>query len=188
VRIASNDGTALASAKEKVMQIAFPPEVELGQEYDGKVVNITKFGAFVNILPGRDGLLHISRLDGSKRVENVEDYLSDGQELKVRVREIDRGKVSLELVEALEGATLPSPEAPRQDGGDRRRDGGNYGGDRGGDRGGRGRDRSDRGGRDRDRGRDRSRDQAPTAQPETGSERRRAAQSFDEVFEEISEG
>jgi polyribonucleotide nucleotidyltransferase len=188
VRIASNDGTALASAKEKVMQIAFPPEVELGQEYDGKVVNITKFGAFVNILPGRDGLLHISRLDGSKRVENVEDYLSDGQELKVRVREIDRGKVSLELVEALEGATLPSPEAPRQDGGDRRRDGGNYGGDRGGDRGGRGRDRSDRGGRDRDRGRDRSRDQAPTAQPEAGSERRRAAQSFDEVFEEISEG
>jgi polyribonucleotide nucleotidyltransferase len=184
VRIASNDGTALASAKEKVMQIAFPPEVELGQEYDGKVVNITKFGAFVNILPGRDGLLHISRLDGSKRVERVEDYLSDGQELKVRVREIDRGKVSLELVEALEGATLPGPEAPRQDGGDRRRDGGHNGGDRGG----RGRDRGDRGGRDRDRDRDRNRDQAPTPQPEAGSERRRAAQSFDEVFEEISEG
>jgi polyribonucleotide nucleotidyltransferase len=187
VRIASNDGSALASAKEKVMQIAFPPEVELGQEYDGKVVNITKFGAFVNILPGRDGLLHISRLDGSKRVENVEDYLSDGQELKVRVREIDRGKVSLELVEALEGATLPSPEAPRQDGGDRRRDNGG-----GGDRGGRGRDRGDRGGRDRDRdrdrSRDRSRDRASTPQPEAGSERRRAAQSFDEVFEEISEG
>jgi polyribonucleotide nucleotidyltransferase len=164
------------------MQIAFPPEVELGEEYDGKVVNITKFGAFVNILPGRDGLLHISRLDGSKRVENVEDYLSDGQELKVRVREIDRGKVSLELVEALEGATLPNPEAPRQDGGDRRRDGGNNGGDRGG----RGRDRGDRGGRDR--GRDRNREQAAAApQPEAGSERRRAAQSFDEVFEEISE-
>jgi polyribonucleotide nucleotidyltransferase len=182
VRIASNDGTALASAREKVMQIAFPPEVELGEEYDGKVVNITKFGAFVNILPGRDGLLHISRLDGSKRVENVEDYLSDGQELKVRVREIDRGKVSLELVEALEGATLPNPEAPRQDGGDRRRDGGNNGGDRGG----RGRDRGDRGGRDR--GRDRNREQAAAApQPEAGSERRRAAQSFDEVFEEISE-
>jgi polyribonucleotide nucleotidyltransferase len=161
--------------------------VELGQEYDGKVVNITKFGAFVNILPGRDGLLHISRLDGSKRVENVEDYLSDGQELKVRVREIDRGKVSLELVEALEGATLPSPEAPRQDGGDRRRDNGG-----GGDRGGRGRDRGDRGGRDRDRdrdrSRDRSRDRASTPQPEAGSERRRAAQSFDEFFEEISEG
>jgi polyribonucleotide nucleotidyltransferase len=182
VRIASNDGSALAAAKEKVMQIAFPPEVELGAEYEGKVVNITKFGAFVNILPGRDGLLHISRLDGSKRVERVEDYLSDGQELKVRVREIDRGKVSLELVEALEGATLPDPEAPRQDGGDRRRDNG--------DRGGRSRDRGDRGGRDRDRdrNRDRNREQTATPQPEAGSERRRAAQSFDEVFEEISEG
>ena len=190
VRIASNDSSALAAAKEKVMQIAFPPEVELGTEYDGKVVNITKFGAFVNILPGRDGLLHISRLDGSKRVERVEDYLVDGQELKVRVREIDRGKVSLELVEALEGATLPEPEAPRQDGGDR------GGRDRDRDRGGRGRDRGgDRGGRDRDRDRgSRDRDPSPssveTPQPvpaESGSERRRAAQSFDEVFEEISE-
>ena len=186
VRIASNDSSALAAAKERVTQIAFPPEVELGTEYDGKVVNITKFGAFVNILPGRDGLLHISRLDGSKRVDRVEDYLVDGQELKVRVREIDRGKVSLELVEALEGATLPEPEAPRQDGGDR--------GGRDRDRGGRGRDRGgDRGGRDRDRG---SRDREPspsnveTPQPataESGAERRRAAQSFDEVFEEISE-
>ncbi|MET0565680.1 MAG: polyribonucleotide nucleotidyltransferase [Acidimicrobiia bacterium] len=188
VRIASNDSSALAAAKERVMQIAFPPEVELGTEYDGKVVNITKFGAFVNILPGRDGLLHISRLDGSKRVERVEDYLVDGQELKVRVREIDRGKVSLELVEALEGATLPEPEAPRQDGGDR------GGRDRDRDRGGRSRDRGgDRGGRDRDRG-SRDRDPSPssveTPQPvpvESGAERRRAAQSFDEVFEEISE-
>ena len=190
VRIASNDGSALAAAKEKVMQIAFPPEVEMGAEYDGKVVNITKFGAFVNILPGRDGLLHISRLDGSKRVERVEDYLNDGQELKVRVREIDRGKVSLELVEPLEGATLPEPEAPRQNGGDRRRDDG--GRDR--DRGGRGRDRGDRGGRDRDRDRDRNRDRdaAPSGgsdpvPAETVGDRRRAAQSFDEVFEEISE-
>jgi polyribonucleotide nucleotidyltransferase len=192
VRIASNDGSVLAAAKERVMQIAFPPEVELGAEYEGKVVNITKFGAFVNILPGRDGLLHISRLDGSKRVERVEDYLTDGQVLKVRVREIDRGKVSLELVEPLEGATLPGPEAPRQDSGERGgrdRDRGDRGGrdrDRG-DRGGRDRDRGDRGGRDRARG-DRDRAAAATEAPksETG-DRRRAAQSFDEVFEEISE-
>ncbi|MFB3044138.1 MAG: polyribonucleotide nucleotidyltransferase, partial [Acidimicrobiia bacterium] len=95
VRIASSDGEALAAAMERVKQIAFPPEAEIGAVYDGKVVNITKFGAFVNILPGRDGLLHISRLDGSKRVERVEDYLSDGDKLQVRVREIDRGKVSL---------------------------------------------------------------------------------------------
>jgi polyribonucleotide nucleotidyltransferase len=164
------------------MQIAFPPEVELGAEYEGKVVNITKFGAFVNILPGRDGLLHISRLDGSKRVERVEDYLTDGQVLNVRVREIDRGKVSLELVDPLEGATLPGPEAPRQESGDR----GGRDRDRG-DRGGRDRDRGDRGGRDRARG-DRDRSAAAEApKADTGGDRRRAAQSFDEVFEEISE-
>ncbi len=180
VRIASSDSSALAAAKEKVMQIAFPPEVELGTEYTGKVVNITKFGAFVNILPGRDGLLHISRLDGSKRVERVEDYLTDGQELKVRVREIDRGKVSLELVEALEGATLPDSEPPSSGGGDRGRGGS---GDRG--RGGSG---------DRDRGRDRNRDDRPApekapvavSQPTSASaERRRVAQPFDEVFEDL---
>jgi len=137
VRIASNDSDALAAAMERVNQIAFPPEAEIGAEYEGKVVNITKFGAFVNILPGRDGLLHISRLDGSKRVERVEDYLTDGQELKVRVREIDRGKVSLELIDALEGATLPGPEAGGQGGG---------GGGRRDDRGGRDRGRSGGGG------------------------------------------
>jgi polyribonucleotide nucleotidyltransferase len=182
VRIASADSSALAAAKEKVMQIAFPPEVEMGAEYEGKVVNITKFGAFVNILPGRDGLLHISRLDGSKRVERVEDYLSDGQELKVRVREIDRGKVSLELIEPLEGATLPDSEAPKQGGGERRRDNG-------------GRDRGDRGGRDRDRGRgdragrdrDRDRGGGADAPPVAVGDRRRVAQSFDEVFEDLSE-
>jgi len=179
VRIASNDGAALAAAKERVTQIAFPPEVEVGTEYDGKVVSITKFGAFVNILPGRDGLLHISRLDGSKRVERVEDYLSEGDLLKVRVREIDRGKVSLELVDALPGATLPDPEsAPprREDRGDRG-DRGGRGGDRGrGDRGG------DRGGRDR---------REPRAEGGNGGngggKRRRPARSFDEAFGNLNE-
>ena len=182
VRIASNDGEALAAAMERVTQIAFPPEAELGAEYDGKVVNITKFGAFVNILPGRDGLLHISRLDGSKRVERVEDYLSDGDELKVRVREIDRGKVSLELVEALEGATLPSPDSGG--GGGRGRDRGDRGGR--GD-GGRGRDdrNRDRGGRNGgSEGRDRGRQDQDRSQQ---SGRRRAAKSFDETFEQMSE-
>ena len=174
------------------MQIAFPPEVELGTEYTGKVVNITKFGAFVNILPGRDGLLHISRLDGSTRVERVEDYLTDGQELKVRVREIDRGKVSLELVEPLEGATLPDSEPPSSGGGDRGRGGS---GDRDRGRGGSGGGDRGRGGRDN---RDRSRDDRPApekapapvaaaAEPAAaGSERRRVAQPFDEVFEDLS--
>ncbi|MCZ6566874.1 MAG: polyribonucleotide nucleotidyltransferase [Actinobacteria bacterium] len=180
VRIASNDGEALAAAMERVKQIAFPPEAEIGAVYDGKVVNITKFGAFVNILPGRDGLLHISRLDGSKRVERVEDYLSDGDKLQVRVREIDRGKVSLELVDALEGATLPDAEAPKGGGGGS----GNRGRDRDRGRGGRGRDsrddRRDRAGSD---GGDKSADKAGAG--ESGGNRR-AAPSFDETFEKMS--
>jgi polyribonucleotide nucleotidyltransferase len=190
VRIASNDGDALAAAKERVMQIAFPPEANVGDEYEGKVVSITKFGAFVNILPGRDGLLHISRLDGSKRVERVEDYLSDGDILKVRVREIDRGKVSLELVEALEGATLPDPESAPPRGG-----GGGRGGDRG--NGGRGRDDRGGGGRGRDGGRGgegRSRDTDSRSGADRGGNRsedktddkggrRRPARSFDDAFE-----
>nr|PZN34706.1 MAG: polyribonucleotide nucleotidyltransferase [Actinomycetota bacterium] len=180
VRIASNDASALAAATEKVRQIAFPPEVEVGQEYEGKVVSITKFGAFVNILPGRDGLLHISRLDGSKRVERVEDYLAEGDIVRVRVREIERGKVSLELVEALPGATLPDPDQ----GAPKREDRGGRGGDRG-DRGGRGGDRGDRGGRDRgDRGgRDRGERQGSGGNGGNGgNKRRRPARSFDEAF------
>jgi polyribonucleotide nucleotidyltransferase len=171
VRIASSDGEALAKAKEKVTQIAFPPEAEVGETYEGKVVNITKFGAFVNILPGRDGLLHISRLDGSKRVERVEDYLSEGDELKVRVREIDRGKVSLELVEPLEGATLPNG---------------------GGSSGGGGSDRGKRDGRDRDKGGDRGKgrgddkDRSENGQAKK-SGRRKAAQSFSEAFEQMQD-
>ncbi|MFV1960768.1 MAG: polyribonucleotide nucleotidyltransferase [Acidimicrobiia bacterium] len=186
VRIASNDGEALAAAMERVRQIAFPPEAEIGAVYDGKVVNITKFGAFVNILPGRDGLLHISRLDGSKRVERVEDYLSDGDTLQVRVREIDRGKVSLELVDALEGATLPDAEAPKGGGGGG--GGGNRGRDRDRGRGGRGRDsgddRRDRGGsNDGDKGADKGADKTSVGQSGGG---RRSAPSFDETFEKMS--
>ena len=212
VRIASNEASALAAAKERVMQIAFPPEVEIGTVYEGKVVSITKFGAFVNILPGRDGLLHISRLDGSKRVERVEDYLSDGDLLKVRVREVERGKVSLELIEALEGATLPDPDsAPPRSGGDRGRDrdrdrdrggrGGDRGGDRGNSRGGRdnrGRVGAGREGGNRDGGNRRGRDDRGGNQADPGNQadrgnqaesgnRRRAAQSFDEVFEKLDD-
>src|SRR5205823_3903315 len=65
----------------------------------GKVVNITKFGAFVNILPGRDGLLHISKLGQGRRVERVEDVLNLGDDVSVRVDDIDpQGKVALSLV------------------------------------------------------------------------------------------
>ena len=62
-----------------------PPTADVGGVYDGKVVNITNFGAFVNILPGRDGLLHISKIGGGKRIKRVEDVLELGQEIEVQV-------------------------------------------------------------------------------------------------------
>ncbi|HJQ94075.1 MAG TPA: polyribonucleotide nucleotidyltransferase, partial [Acidimicrobiia bacterium] len=109
VRIASTDGEALAAAKERVNAIVFPPEAELGKEYDGEVVNITKFGAFVNILPGRDGLLHISKLDDTRRVDRVDDYLDLGQRVQVVLEEIDRqGKLALRLAQPLEGPVRDS--------------------------------------------------------------------------------
>jgi polyribonucleotide nucleotidyltransferase len=86
-------------------------------------VNITKFGAFVNILPGRDGLIHISRLGQGKRVERVEDVVSLGQEIEVRVDDIDpQGKVSLSL--ASSPPATPTSSSEDGDSGDRPRGGG----------------------------------------------------------------
>jgi polyribonucleotide nucleotidyltransferase len=88
----------VAEARRRIEMILDPPKAEVGQTYRGKVVNITKFGAFVNILPGRDGLVHISKLGGGKRIEKVEDVVDLGDELEVRVDDIDpQGKVSLSL-------------------------------------------------------------------------------------------
>jgi polyribonucleotide nucleotidyltransferase len=101
VTIGAKDGAAVEDARRRIFLIVEPPEAEVGVTYAGKVVNITKFGAFVNILPGRDGLLHISKVGGGKRVEKVEDVLSLGQEVEVRVDDIDpQGKVSLSLAGA----------------------------------------------------------------------------------------
>ena len=105
VTIGGRDGGAVAEAKRMIELILNPPEADVGGIYTGKVVNITKFGAFVNILPGRDGLLHISKLGSGKRVDRVEDVLSLGTEVEVRVDDIDpQGKVSLSLVKPLDGS------------------------------------------------------------------------------------
>jgi polyribonucleotide nucleotidyltransferase len=145
-------------AKDRILAIGFPPEAKVGEVYDGEVVNITKFGAFVNILPGRDGLLHISKIGGGKRIDRVEDVLSLGDSVKVVVREIDdRGKVSLDMADAPSsggddsGSSAPAPrEQSRDDNrGDRRND---RGGDRNRNRGG-------------DRNRDRNRDSKPADKP-----------------------
>src|SRR6476469_3480812 len=77
---------------------------DISVDDDGSVVNITKFGAFINILPGRDGLLHISKMGGGKRIERVEDVLDLGDEVEVRVDDVDpNGKVSLSPVAPLGG-------------------------------------------------------------------------------------
>jgi len=158
VTIGSPDNAKVEEAKSRILAIVDPPTAELGAVYNGRVVSITKFGAFVNILPGRDGLVHISKLGKGKRINNVEDVLELGQEIEVRVDDIDdKGKVSLTPVgEGYDGIDFSQAD----DGGERRerRDRDDRGG-RGGDRNRGGRDRDDRGGRggDRDRGERRER-------------------------------
>jgi len=96
VTIGAVEAWRMEEARAAILAIVDPPKAELGKVYNGRVVNITKFGAFVNILPGRDGLVHISKLGRGKRINAVEDVLSLGQEIEVRVEEIDdKGKVSL---------------------------------------------------------------------------------------------
>jgi polyribonucleotide nucleotidyltransferase len=98
VSIASTDKGVVAEAERQIKLILDPPTAEVGATYPGKVVNITKFGAFVNILPGRDGLLHISKIGGGKRIDKVEDVLELGQSVDVVVEDIDpNGKVSLRM-------------------------------------------------------------------------------------------
>ena len=98
VTIGAKDGSAVEEARRRIALILDPPKAEVGAVYPGRVVNITKFGAFVNILPGRDGLLHISKIGGGKRIDRVEDVLNLGDDVEVRVDDIDpQGKVSLSL-------------------------------------------------------------------------------------------
>jgi polyribonucleotide nucleotidyltransferase len=104
VTIGSVDGGAVEEAKRQIQLILNPPTAGVGEVYNGRVVNITKFGAFINILPGRDGLLHISKMGGGKRIDRVEDVLELGDEVEVRVDDVDpNGKVSLSPIAPLGG-------------------------------------------------------------------------------------
>lgn len=180
VSIASADRNAVAEAERQVKLILDPPTPEMGETYQGRVVNITNFGAFVNIMPGRDGLVHISKIGGKRRIDKVEDELSLGDTIEVIVEDIDpNGKISLmpaEFADELQGGGDDKDSSDngggdrggrsRESGGGRDREsGGGRGGrdrDSGGGRGGRdrdsggGRDRGARGGRDRDSGAGRS--------------------------------
>ena len=123
VTISSPSRLKVDEAKEMVDLIINPPEPEMGIVYQGTVVNITSFGAFVNFLPGRDGLVHISKLGGKRRLERVQEVLSLGDLLGVVVDEIKNDRVSLRLAGPGDGVS---------DGAD----GGDSAGDSGGDSGG----------------------------------------------------
>ena len=104
-------GESVEQAIERIQLIIKEPEV--GEEYTGRVVSIQPFGAFVNLLPGKDGLLHISRV-AKGRVEKVEDVLNVGDEVKVQVIEVDdRGKVSLDRLDKPEAPGRAAGDAPR---------------------------------------------------------------------------
>lgn len=95
VKISATSQLSAESAIKRINDLLV--EVEVGKDYDGKVVRITDFGAFVNILPGRDGLVHISQIT-EERVENVNDYLRVGDDVRVRVLDIDNtGRIRLSI-------------------------------------------------------------------------------------------
>ncbi len=109
VKIAATDGE---QAKDAIARItALTAEIEVGTIYTGKVVRIVDFGAFVNVLPGKDGLVHISQIS-EERVNAVSDVLKEGQEVTVKVLEVDRqGRVRLSMKEAVEKPAESAPEA-----------------------------------------------------------------------------
>src|SRR5436305_9762056 len=109
IYIGASDGASAEAARQTINQIANPTMPEVGERYLGTVVKTTTFGAFVSLVPGRDGLLHISELRkiaGGKRVENVDDVVKVGDKVQVEIKEIDpRGKLSLvPVVEEAESA------------------------------------------------------------------------------------
>ena len=153
IKISSSDPAQIEAARAMILGIV--EEAEVGKVYDGKVVNMVDFGAFVNFMGGKDGLVHVSEIR-TERTEKVSDVLSEGQLVKVKVLEIDqRGKVrlSMRVVDQETGAELEDTRPPREerpkgdrpDRGPRRDGGGRDGGPRRDGGGGRGGDRGDRG-------------------------------------------
>ncbi len=159
VRVYAANGELGDALAERIRTMT--KEVEVGDSFEGKVVKTTTFGAFIELAKGTDGLLHISNVSPGERVATVEDVLNKGDEISVRVVEVDRerGRIGLRLAEDPDVAGKSAEDLGSVG------SGGGGGGDRGGDRGrgrGGGRNGRDRGGRDggggRDRGRVRDRD------------------------------
>ena len=116
VFVGASNGEAAQAAIDKINAIANPQLPKTGERFLGTVVKTTDFGAFVSLLPGRDGLVHISKLGRGKRIAKVEDVVSLGDKLRVEIADIDkRGKISLVLVDedagdSGNGDAAPSPE------------------------------------------------------------------------------
>ena len=109
VKVFGQNAAARDAAIEMIQAIT--AEAEVGEIYTGKVARIVDFGAFVNILPGKDGLVHISQI-ADERVENVSDYLSEGQEVQVKVLDVDqRGRIKLSMREVAADAVTDSVDA-----------------------------------------------------------------------------
>ena len=116
VYIGATDGPSAEAARSAINAIANPQMPEVGERYVGTVVKTTAFGAFISLTPGKDGLLHISKmrgLAGGKRIENVDDVVSVGQKIQVEITEIDpRGKLSLSAVIDEASAGADAADAP----------------------------------------------------------------------------
>ena len=112
IYIGATDGPSADAARAMINAIANPQMPEVGERFLGTVVKTTTFGAFVSLLPGKDGLLHISevrKLVGGKRIDSVDDVVKIGQKIQVELKEIDpRGKLSL-------AAVIAEPEADSAD-------------------------------------------------------------------------
>jgi polyribonucleotide nucleotidyltransferase len=142
IYIGATDGTSAEAARTAINAIANPHIPEVGERFLGTVVKTTTFGAFVSLLPGRDGLLHITqirKLHGGARIENVDDVISVGDKIQVEIRDVDdRGKLSLVPVEVVEreaaGEDLGGGDDHRSRDGDRGEHRDRDRGDRGGDR------------------------------------------------------
>ena len=142
IYVGATNGPSAEAAVERINAIANPTMPKVGDKFLGTVVKTAAFGAFISLLPGRDGLLHISKVGNGKRVDRVEDFLNVGDKVEVQIADIDnRGKIYLDKV-LTEGEAAAAAEAAaaggrgRGDRGPRDRPAGrDRGGDRGGDRG-----------------------------------------------------
>jgi polyribonucleotide nucleotidyltransferase len=117
IYVGATDGPSAEAARSAIQAIALPTMPEVGERYLGTVVKTTNFGAFISLTPGKDGLLHVSKmktLAGGKRVNNPEDVVSVGQKVQVEIAEVDpRGKISLQPVvdESADGSVEAEPVA-----------------------------------------------------------------------------